>query len=76
MPLRYGVHQPACDPAGRFRHLADGGYTALAMVAEIHPIHHPAHSTTTVRRMSLLSKAATAGRRMAQAITQPMLYAV
>jgi hypothetical protein len=46
------------------------------MVAEIHPIHHPPQSTTTVCKMSLLSKAATAGRRMAQAITQPMLYAV
>ncbi len=68
--------QPACDLAGRWRHLADGGYVALAMVAEIHPIHHPPQSTRTVCRMSLLSKAAAAGRMMAQAMTQPMLYAV
>jgi hypothetical protein len=46
------------------------------MVAEIHPIHHPPQSTRTVCRMSLLSKAAAAGRMMAQAMTQLMLYAV
>jgi hypothetical protein len=43
------------------------------MVAEIHPIHHPAKTTATMRRTCLLSKAATAARRMAQAMAQPTL---
>jgi hypothetical protein len=46
------------------------------MVAEIHPIHQPPQSTRTVCTMFLLSRTAAAGRMMAQAMTQPMLYAV
>jgi hypothetical protein len=62
--------------ADRRCHRAGGGYTPLAMVAETHPIHHPAKITATMWRMCLLSTAATTARRMAQTMAQQMLYAV
>jgi hypothetical protein len=54
-----------------------GGYTALAMVADSHPIAHPPQTSAKVRRLALLESAAhTEAKMTAQTMAQPMLYAV
>ena len=50
-----------------------GGYTALAMVADSHPIHHPPKTKTSLCRVSASAAVETTARRTAQTIAHPML---
>jgi hypothetical protein len=53
-----------------------GGYTIRAMVADVHPIHHPLHTSRSVFR-GWESNRRRARRRMTpQTLAQPMLYLV
>jgi hypothetical protein len=53
-----------------------GGYTNLAMVADVHPITHPKKTKRIVLRLSWSAPVATTIHMNAQTIAQPMLYAV
>jgi hypothetical protein len=53
-----------------------GGYTARAIVADSHPIHHPAPTSQKTRCVRAGSIQVTTPRRTIQTMAQPMLYAV
>jgi hypothetical protein len=52
---------------------AGGGYTDLAIVAEVHPITHPPKTKKIVHRASSLAWVPTTSNMTAQTIPQPIV---
>ncbi|HEX4110686.1 MAG TPA: hypothetical protein VHX88_21335 [Solirubrobacteraceae bacterium] len=53
-----------------------GGKLTRAMVADVHPIHHPPHTSRSALRPSESSRRRETARMPAHTAAQPMLYVV